>query len=78
MQRYTITTPLVAVRLYPRSEAEKAGVMASLPSDALVEIQGPSVVGAGMVEVLWDRQRYAVFELDLEARAIPESEAVAN
>jgi hypothetical protein len=74
VQRFTITTPLVAVRLYPRSDSEKAGVIASLPSDALVEIQGPSGLGTGMIEVSWDRQRYAVFELDLESRATLESD----
>lgn len=69
MQRFTITTPLVAVRLYTRSDSEKAGEIASLPSDALVEIQSPSDLGNGMVEVSCERQRYAVFELDLENRA---------
>lgn len=80
MQRYAISTPLVAIRLCPSSESDKAGVMCSLPSDAIVEIQGPSNVGRGMVEVSWQRQRYAVFELDLSTRAVPESveEAVGD
>jgi len=71
MQRYSITTPLVAIRLCP-FDTDKAGVMSSLPSDAIVEIQGPSDLGRGMVEVSWQRQRYAVFELDLATRATPE------
>lgn len=80
MQTYTITTPLVAIRLCPCSESDKAGVMSSLPSDAIVEIQGPSNLGRGMVEVSWQRQRYAVFELDLSTRAVQESveEAVGD
>ena len=69
MQRYTISTPLVAIRLCSSSEADKAGVMSSLPCEAVVEIHGPSGLGTGMVEVSWERQRYAVFELDLATRA---------
>ena len=72
MQRYSITSPLVAVRLCPSSDADKEGVMTSLPSDAIVEARGPSGLGTGMVEVTWQRQRYAVFELDLTTRAMPE------
>jgi hypothetical protein len=45
MQRYSINTPLVAVRLFRSEETEKAGVMTSLPSDAVVEIHGPSDLG---------------------------------
>lgn len=71
MQRYAIRTPLVAIRLDP-SDTDKAGEISSLPSDAIVEIQGPSNLGRGMVEVAWQHQRYAVFELDLETRATPE------
>jgi hypothetical protein len=65
MRRYRITTPLVAVRLCRSNETEKAGVMASLSADAVVEIQGPSELGDGMIEVTREHQRYAVFELDL-------------
>ena len=72
MQRYTIGTPLIAVRLCRLSDSDKAGVMTSLPGDAIVEIQGPSHLGTGMVEASWQRQRYAVFELDLTTRATPE------
>jgi hypothetical protein len=46
--------------------------MTSLPSDAIVEARGPSRLGTGMIEVTWQRQRYAVFELDLTTRAIRE------
>ena len=54
--------------------------MTSLPSDAVVEIEGPSRLGSGMVEVSWERQLYAVFELDLATRATLESnqEAVSD
>jgi hypothetical protein len=80
MQRYTISTPLVAIRLCPSADSDKAGVMSSLPSDAIVEIQGPSELGRGMVEVSWHHHRYAVFERDLSTRAVPESveEAVGD
>ena len=71
MQRYAISSPLVAIRLCP-SDTDKPGVMSSLPSDAIVEARGPSNLGRGMVEVAWQHQRYAVFELDLETRATPE------
>ena len=67
MQRYAISSPLVAIRLCP-SETDKGGVMSSLPSEAIVETRGPSDLGKGMVEVSWQHQRYAVFELDLETR----------
>jgi len=68
MQRYSITTPLVAVRLFQSHETEKAGVMTSLPADAVVEIHGPSDLGDGMIEVSWEHQRFAVFERDLKVR----------
>jgi hypothetical protein len=69
MQRYSVNTPLVAILLCRSGEMDKAGVMALLPAKAVVEIRGPSDLGAGMVEVSWHCQRYAVFELDLETRA---------
>lgn len=80
MERYTINTPLAAVRLCPSSDSDKAGVMTLLPSDAIVETHGPSSLGTGMIEVSWERQRYVVFELDLSTRATLESnhEAVAD
>jgi hypothetical protein len=68
MQRYSITTPLVAVRLFQSHETEKAGVMTTLPAKAVVEIHGPSDVGDGMIEVAWEHQRFAVFERDLKVR----------
>jgi hypothetical protein len=71
MQQYSISTPLVAVRLDPSNE--KPGVMTSLPSEAIVEIHGPSSLGTNMVEVSWQAGRYAVFERDLKERAEPES-----
>ena len=77
MQRYSITSPLVAIRLCPSSDVDKEGVMTSLPSDAVVEARGPSRLGTGMIEVTWQHQRYAVFELDLTTRAILE-EAVED
>ena len=79
MQRYTISSPLVAIRLCPSSESDKAGAVSSLPSDVVVETVGPSDLGTGMVEVTWQRQRYAVFELDLVERAtLVESAAVGD
>jgi hypothetical protein len=69
MRRYAITSPLVAIRLCASGDLDKAGVMTSLPSDAIVEIQGPYGISRGMVEVLWQHERYAVFELDLSTRA---------
>ena len=73
MQRYSIQESLVAIRLYPSSEADKAGEMSSLPSDAIVVVQGPSNLGRGMIEVFCQDQRYVVFERDLMARAVRES-----
>ena len=72
MERYCITSPLVAIRLFPSRESDKTGVMSWLPSDAILEIHGPSSLGTGMIEVSCERQRYAVFELDLTTRATPE------
>lgn len=68
MQRYTISTPLIAVRLFRSDETEKAGVMTSIPSDAVVEIHGLSDLADGMIEVSWEDQRLAVFERDLNVR----------
>ena len=80
MQRYTISTPLVAIRLCPSADSDKVGVMSSLPSDAIVDALGPSDLGKGMIEVSWERKRYVVFELDLATRATVESneEAVGD
>jgi hypothetical protein len=69
MQRYTISSPLVAIRLCSSSDSDKAGVMSSLPSQAIIETHGPSSLGTGLVEVSWEHQRYAVFERDLKVRA---------
>ena len=68
MQRYSISTPLVAIRLCPSSELDKGGVVTSLPAKAVVEIHGPSKLGIGMVEVTWHCQRFTVFERDLKVR----------
>jgi len=68
MQRYSINTPLVAIRLCPFGESDKAGVMTSLSSEAIVETLGHSDLGTGMIEVSWEHQRYAVFERDLKVR----------
>jgi hypothetical protein len=69
MQRYSINSPLVAVRLSPSPDGETACVMSSLPSGAMVESSGPSELGTGMIEVAWGHQRYAVFQRDLATRA---------
>jgi hypothetical protein len=71
MQRYSVTSPLVAVRLFRSHETERAGVISSLPADAIVEMRGPSDLSDGMVEVAWEHQRYAVFQRDLATRATP-------
>jgi len=68
MQRYRITTPLVAVRLFSSQDSQKPGMLVSLPEDAMVEVGGRSQVGHGMLEIRWHSERYAVFELDLEQR----------
>jgi hypothetical protein len=70
MQRYIISSPLVAIRLSPSSDSDKAGVMSSLPSHAIIETHGPSSLGTGLVEVSWEHQLYVVFERDLKVRAI--------
>jgi len=69
MQRYSINTPLVAVRLSPSPDGEGAGVMSSIPSGAIVETSGPSELGTDMIEVVWEHQRFAVFQGDLTTRA---------
>jgi|HubBroStandDraft_6_1064221.scaffolds.fasta_scaffold2665873_1 hypothetical protein len=69
MQRYRLTTPLVAVRLLSSMDGEKPGFLVSLPEDAMVEVGGRSPVGQGMLEIRWRSEQYAVFELDLEERA---------
>ncbi len=43
-------------------------MLVSLPEDAMVEVGGISPVGRGMLEIRWQSERYAVFELDLEER----------
>jgi hypothetical protein len=68
MQRYSINSPLVAIRLCPSGKSNKAGVVSSLPSQAIIETLGPSDLGTGMIEVSWQHQRFAVFERDLKVR----------
>jgi hypothetical protein len=51
MQRYSISTPLVAIQLCPSGDLNKSGVMSFLPSDAIVETLGPSDLARGMVEL---------------------------
>ena len=43
-------------------------MLVSLPEDAMVEVGGWSQVGQGMLEIRWQSERYAVFELDLAER----------
>jgi hypothetical protein len=69
MPRYRLTTPLIAVRLLASRNSEKPGMLVSLPEDAMVEVGGRSPVARGMIEISWQSERYAVFELDLEERA---------
>jgi hypothetical protein len=69
MQRYSVTSSLPAIRLFPSHETDKTGVMTLLPAKAVVEIRGPSDIGTGMVEVTWHCQRYAVFQRYLATRA---------
>ena len=79
MQPYSINEPLVAVRLSPSPDGEITGVMSSLPSGAIVESSGPSELGTGMIEVVWEHQRFAVFQRDLATRAtVVETAAVAD
>ena len=79
MQRYSINTPLPAIRLFQSHESEKAGVMTLLPAKAVVEMRGPSDLGAGMVEVTWQCHRFAVFQRDLATRgAVVRLEAVGG
>ena len=69
MKRYRLSTPLIAIRLYASRDSEKPGMLVSLPEDAMVEVNGRSPVGRGMLEIRWQSERYAVFESDLEERA---------
>ena len=79
MERYSINTPLPAIRLFQSHRTGKAGEMALLPANAVVEIRGPSGVGTDMVEVTWQHQRFAVFERDLVMRAtLVQIEAVGD
>lgn len=73
MMRYRLTEPLIAIRLHASRESEKS-MLVSLPEDARVEVGGRSPVGRGMLEISWQSERYAVFELDLEERATLEHE----
>ena len=66
----------VAIRVLPSSGTN--GMMTSLPQDIVVETIGPSSLGTGLTEVVWDGQRYAVFERDLKARATVMQPAVAD
>ena len=72
--RYRLTEPLIAIRLHTSRGSEKSGMLVSLPEDAMVEVGGRSPVGRGMLEISWQSERYAVFELDLEERATLEHE----
>jgi hypothetical protein len=69
MQRYSMTSSLPAIRLFPPHETDKAGVMSLLPAKAVVEIRGQSELGDGMIEVTWHCQRSAVLQRHLLMRA---------
>ena len=69
MEQYTFGIPLIAIRQCPSGDSDKSGVISSLPSDAIVEIRGPSGLARGMVEVAWKHQRFAVLQRDLATRA---------
>jgi hypothetical protein len=79
MERYSINTPLPAIRLFHSHRTGRAGEMALLPAKAVIEIRGPSGIGTDMVEVTWQHQRFAVFEQDLVVRAtLVQIEAVGD
>jgi hypothetical protein len=76
-ERYYVHTALFAIRLFPSSETEQVGMMSFIPAGAIVEVSGPWNLASGIVEVTYERQRYAVLELKLDTRASPvQSEAV--
>ena len=59
----------MAIRISPSPDGELTGVMSSLPSGAVVKSIGPCELGNGMTEVVWEHQRFAVFQRDLATRA---------
>ena len=66
--------PLVAFQVDPGQDRDHRGPVVSLPRGAVVEVCGASSLGQDMTDVLWQDRRYAVFERDLESRAVPESD----
>jgi hypothetical protein len=71
LARYTTITPLVALQLYART-GQPSGVITSLPQNVTMIICGISRFASRMIEVSWQGERYAVFELDFKARSVSE------
>jgi hypothetical protein len=72
LARYTTITPLVALQLYACT-GQPSGVITSLPQNRTMVVCGTSRFATGMIEVSWQGERYAVFELDFKARSFSES-----
>ena len=64
--RLITATPLSAVRLSP---ATASRTFTYIPDHALLETLGDSVL-AGMVEVTWQGEKYAAFDVDLAERCV--------
>ena len=68
--RYEVIRSLPCVKLAQQREAGKIGVFSTIGAGSQLEIHGPSSL-AGMIEVTFQGQRYAVFQTDFEERAYP-------
>lgn len=71
LARYRTITPLVALQL-DRPGGRPSGVITSLPRNVTLVVCGTGRFATGMIEVSSQGERYAVFELDLKARAVSE------
>jgi hypothetical protein len=77
--RYRTTAELAAVHLRDKDH-DKPGIIATIPADVIIQIDGESELVSKMVNVLWGVDVYTVFRADLERKAVllHESESQAK
>ena len=67
--RYTLTKPLRAVKLGAQVNG-KSGIITEIPNGSTIEVDSGKKL-PGMMNVIWQGERYALFPCDLMTRAVP-------
>ena len=67
--RYRTTADLAAVHLRDADD-DKSRIVAAIPADVIIQTDGDSELLSEMVNVLWGADKYTVFRVDLEQKAV--------